>query len=307
MAKEDIEKADDSLNGLPEKERRETEEILAEIGEGTKPEDKKPDEKPAEDPKKPDAKAPEKPEDKKPDEENVRRDPKMMPAWQHKVAVDKLTRERDEALAAVEAAKGKPADPAKPEPSKTTPEGEEDELKKFADAKGIEVSDLEELAKILEKKVSKSDTVSPELQKKIEEFDAWKAEEAAGKEEILFGQDFDKQILPLVKAEYGDDVPADTISKIKETLRTLAYSPENVKTPYANIYRGWSEFREVIPPARKSAEGGRDTTVLDSGKGSFGGKDVSEITDDDIAKMSDEEFDNYSKALAKQEKDNKKK
>ncbi|MEI9893790.1 MAG: hypothetical protein WDN28_07775 [Chthoniobacter sp.] len=84
--------------------------------------------------------------------------------------------------------------------------------------------------------------------------DLKKAREEQGvqAEMAKFAADFDRDVLPALKAEYGDDVPASVIESVKEQLKEAAYSkPEYQKTPFKVIYKGDDAFRNLVAPKKK--------------------------------------------------------
>lgn len=307
--------AETGLEGLPAAEKAETEAILHELeGEAPKPEETKAD------PDKPEGEKPKegeegkKPEDandgKKPDGEGdkttkpeARREVRMMPAWAHEAYKDKSEKEiaslkaEVERLASTDKPGGKKDGEGAPAPDEL-----EKEASELAEKHGITA----ELAKDILAAARKGVALPPELMSKLSEVDDLKAVRDAEVETAKYNADFDRIILPLIKAEYGDDAPAEVISRVRDELKTLAYDPEGTyaKVPYEVIYRGQEAFRGLVPAPKKGAESSRGGSAS-GGTGAGEGKpDLSQpLADDVIRSLSDEDFETYSKNMEKRERD----
>ncbi len=329
-----IDRAD--LDALPEGERKETEAMLAEIANGGKPEapadgggkkdeldggdapaDKKPEEEvPAAKPeeKKPEAPAPLKPEDKKPDGgPEARRDTTLVPAWKLKVAEDQAGKREADLKAEIERlqAGGKKLDT---DGSKTDEEKvaiQNQKIAATAEKLGITPEEVKELVQSF---LPTGDFKLPEdIAKKLGTLDTLTAEREVEVEAAKFNADFDRLVLPLIKAEYGDDVPPETVAKLKEDLKAKAYDPDYAKVPYSTIYKGTDEFRGVIPQKKKGAESGRGGTFGADAAAAAGKPEGAvdwakleqdatyELTDDQQRNLSDADFDRYSDLLGKRD------
>lgn len=306
---EKIESTNEDLDNLPEAQRKETESILDEInkGEEGKPEkpvedpDKKP--KPEGDkPKEGDDKKPELGEDGKPkktdseDASKVRRDTKLIPAW--KVAIqEKETKKTIEDLTAKidDLTKGaKPAEgqDAKPE----TKLALADKIKKAVEQFKVDVDPafMEMIVEIAQE----GREMPKEITDRLAQIDALKEKTEVEAEEMGFNKDFDAIVLPLIKAEYGDDIEADKLVELKEKLKAIAYTDEYAKIPYDEIYAGKKDFRGFVTPKSKSAEGTRK-----SGVGfQAGEKDYVSLTEEEVKALPPEEFDKWSNAMAANER-----
>lgn len=301
---------DGGLSNLPEAERNETKAILDEIEAAAPKDPVKKEEPPApkpEDDKKPEAdkkvdgdKKPEgeKPpaEDKKPE---ARREPKMMPSWQHERAKAAWEREKKELTAKVESAAGKPQvnEPGKPD-EKAASDLDPKEIQAIAEEVGVEVKTVEKLLALANKNGGK---IPQEVMDKLEKVDKLSAEREAEVETIQYNADFDRLITPLIKAEYGDDVSPDVIADIRNTLKGLAYSDDFAKVAYATLYRGEEQFRNLVPPKAKGAEGSRGGTVAadEARKAATpAGLDLTKpLSDEQIKQLSDADFDTYCKNM----------
>lgn len=307
--------ATDGLESLSDKDRKETKEILDEIsagekdapkpeGDDAKPEEKK-DEKPADDKTKEGQKSDKAEGEKKPDETGEkkpepRRDFKLMPAWLHERAkADWEKREKEllesiskkgEALGENKAGEGKKDDT-------------EAEIEKLAEEEGISASLAKKLIDLAAKR-SGNGKIPDELKKELDLARHHREQQEIANETAQFNSDFDSQVLPIVKAEYGNDISPEIISDIREKLKELAYNPDYSKVPYTTLYKGEDKFRGVIPPIKKGAEGARGghTAAAESKSGGEDADISKPLNDDEIRKLTDEQFETYTKNMEKLEK-----
>lgn len=298
----------DGLENLPENQRKETQEILDEIEKGGKPSEAngdepapKPEEKPKEEEKKeekPDAK----PEEKK--EKSDRRPVKLIPAHVHYTARDqwqKKEKELTDEISRLSSSKppAKENDTHDGKSKSDTVDEDVENLKRKWEEKGY---DPELIGDLVAQAKKNQGTLPAEISEKLADIDRIKSEREAEVEEVHFSSDFDKIVLPLIKAEYGDDVPSQVIADIKEDLKGLAYDEKYAEVNYDVLYKGHDQFRGVIPPSKKGAEGSRGGTESDT---SVSGEKI-DLTqpqsDEVIKKMTDAEFDTYSMNMQKREK-----
>lgn len=306
----------DGIEELSEKERKETQEIIKEIASDTQA--SKPEEKPEEkvEPKKPDEKPKEEPkdkpsdaEDKKPDEKS-RKQVKLIPAWVHETA--KSTWEKKEAelnQRIIDAAKGSAKDKEEVK-DKDSHSNVDTQLRKKTDeiANKYGVDPDEEYERALAYRDSlKPENPKMEIPKEITEgldkINKYEHEKQVEAEEAHFNSDFTNKILPLIKTEYGNDVPASTIEDLKEKVKAKAYSEDYAKVPLTTIYRGEEEFRDVIPKKQAGSEKSRGGFHQSQEVSKTDEMDLTtEQPDSVVAKMTEKEFDTYSTNMAKKEK-----
>ncbi len=313
--KESISRTDPGLDGMPSADRKETEQILNEIDadaqkdvtpekpgakkeeEGDKP---KPDGKPTDQEKPKDDKVPEK-----------RREVKLMPSFIHETAKSQWEKREKDLLGQIELAKKAPTEKKESDGDIEEPASkltiDSKKIEAFAEKQGISA----ELAKgLLELAAENAGQLPPEIAQDLKDVKAFRNEQAIATEAAAFSADFDKSIVPLIKAEYGDDVSPDVIEGFREKLKELAYTPDFAKVPYDVLYKGNDQFRGVIPPKKKAAEGGRGghTQEADAAKGGEGDLDLKEpLSDDQIRSLSDKDFDTYEKNMEQRERDSRKK
>lgn len=310
--------SDPALDGLPAGERAETQAILDEIEGDTRkapepnpnnPDAKKPDEtgkpdegKPGEDGKKVDGEAGDESGKKNPE---GRREVKLMPAYAHEAYKDKtekqiakLTEDLAAALAgkAPGATEGNNANGSDADAEAALVK----EAQEFADKHGI----TEELAKDLLARTRQTG-LPAELVEKLGKVDQLEAIRETEVETAKFNGDFDRIIAPLVKAEYGDDVPSETLDKIREDLKELAYDPEGTyaKVPYEVIYQGNKQFRELLPAPKRGPESSRPGAAASAAAAGGEAPDLTQsLSDDVIRTLSTAEFETYMENMAKGER-----
>lgn len=324
--KEPIQEGHDQsdLDNLPAGERKETEEILGDIESGGKKPDAAADagkgadddvtdpEKPvvADETKKPDVEKPAKPVEAEKPKVEERRPATLVPAYVLKIQEDQSNKKIAELTAELEKASeaGKKALEAgvKPEDAQATLDKR---LEAIAEKSGIKVEVLKEVIDL----VKPGQVELPEdLKKDLQAAKDLRAERAVEVESAKYSSDFDRTILPLIQAEYGKDVPADTITTIKESLKAKAYNPDYAKVPYSTIYKGEDEFRNLVNLKNKGGEGSRGgTTALseaanaDKGNGvdweALTKSDTQELSENEVRNLSDDDFDKYGQMMESRE------
>jgi len=331
--KEPIQEGHDQadLSNLPENERKETEEILGDIETGGKKPDapaaekkegeddvtptKTPEELEAEKLKVAEAEklkaeeAAKAAEEKKKQEE--RRPATLVPAYLLKVQEDQANKKIATLTAELEAAReaGKKAldAGAKPEDAAATLEKR---LQAISEKSGIAVDVLKEVVDLV--KPSGTIELPEELKNDLKVAKDLRAEREVEVEAAKFSADFDRLILPLVKKEYGDDVPAETVATIKEDLKAKAYSPDYAMVPYSTIYKGEDTFRNLVNPKGKGGEASRGGTnaiataeAAERGAGvdwkALEESDSLEWDETKLRSLSDDDFDKYGKLMEARE------
>ncbi len=305
---------DEALDGLQEADRKETESILAEIAaddaKAAKPsEAKKPDApEPKGEEKKPADKKPEGGEEGKepketPPAEPERRESKLVPQWQLEAARNKWEKREKELLGMIpDPTKPNAEKPIeKPDADKKPDESLEKEIEDFVEKTGVDIEVAKGLVALARKN---SGIIPPEISERLKKIDQYEADKAIEVETVKFNSDFESTILPLIKAEYGDDVPAQTVEKIRNDLKAVAYTPEYQKVKYSEIYKGQDQFRGVIPPKQKGGESSRGGTIASKDNASHGNETVAyeDMKEEDVKNLSDAEFDKYSAYMETYEK-----
>lgn len=310
-------RTDPGLDGMPNADRKDTEQILNELDaeaqkgadpekpEAKKPEEGKPEteEKPTDEGKKPDE------GDKKPEK---RREVKLMPAFIHETAKSQWEKREKDLQDQIEVAKRGTAEKkengdSEKKPDSSTPVDQK-KIDALVEKHGITAELAIDLYHIAAENAGK---LPPEIAQQLKDVGEFRNQQAIATEAAAFSADFDKAIVPLIKAEYGDDVSPDVIAGIRENLKGLAYTPDFAKVPYDVLYKGNDQFRGMVAPKKKGAEGARGghQQSVDAGKsGEDGELDLSTpLSDDAIRGLTDKQFEEYEKNMANIERESRKK
>lgn len=301
------------LDGMPDVDRKETEEILAEIEKDEKPNDQKsPEEQKPEEEKK--EETPEKkPEEKKPEERKPaegKRTPGLMPRYVHEIAVkekDQTISDLQKTIDDLKAGKGPESkeDPKTPEQQNDLKGKVATMAEKLAEKhKGVSKELIQDLAESLVDLGLKPAEIPKEITDKLKKVDEWSAQQEVQAEESAFNAAFDKEVVPLIEAEYGK-LPEDTISEIRKLAMEKAYTDEFGKTPLSVIYKGLDEFRSFKRTPARSAEpsrGGHERAAADAPEGDDA--TFENATEEDIEKMDPATFDRYTAWAEAREKAN---
>lgn len=300
------------LENLPDAEQKETKGILDEIEKEEKArapvppvvDPPKPPEVPVVDPKKP--------ADPKPDGEGkdknqpeARREVKLIPEWEVNIERKRNATEKKELLDQIE--KLSQTAPTKPEEgNKGDPQKYEDwkseAAKKLAERAEAEGLSPELIGDILDAAVKRAGILPPEVAETIQTAQKLNNDRAVEVETAKFNSDFDRVVVPLIKAEYGSDVPETVISDIKEKVKGHAYSADYGKVPYSVIYNGVQEFRGIIPPKKNGAERPRGDTPAAIPEATDGPDLNSALSEEEVNKLSPKDFDTWSDNMEKKEK-----
>lgn len=283
--------------------KNDTEEVLKELeAEGyeiegrKKPEGEKPKEKPEEEKGKPEGEEKSKPEEKQPekpaeevlpdadeDEEDEESDSKpqrkakMMPAWKHEVALKDIERKHKEEMETLKTSltKGEEKDNAVA--------ADDEAVKKIADKYQVEPDFIRDIVSIYGAKLPK------DVEAKLAKLDELSQQHQEAVDEQTFSREFDKDVLPLLTAEYPDLSPKQ-LDKLKRRVHSIAFTEDYAKTPLSVIYKGLDEFRGVVKAPKTTAEHGKPGSeqvkdVLDV--------DFENVSEEDVSKMDEATFDKF--------------
>lgn len=183
-----------------------------------------------------------------------------------------------------------PKEPIKLEEKATISE----EQKSLAEKYGIEPEDFVKLfpSKEVVKEVIKSG-LSDEQKALLDTLQTERQERAISDG---FRNEFEKDVLPLIKAEYpniSDEKVGEIKSKIFEKIQIEQYS----MTPLSTLYKGEDDFRGVVTIPKKTFDEG-SKVPSNSGKQVY---DFESVTDADI-KNPDFPFEKYSAYMESKEK-----
>ena len=162
----------------------------------------------------------------------------------------------------------------------------DDEFKDYIEKTGADPEVIKGLIGILQKKVS----IDPSTQKRLAAFEASQLENA---EKVGYDNDFNSNIATLIRKE-DPDISAENLEKAKEKLREIAYSDKYFKYDLKDVYLLNKSMFTYNSAKKKTAETSRPSAGKNDQE-----IDYSEITPEDIDKMSNEEFEKYSDHMAK--------
>lgn len=288
---EPIQGNEEALSGLNDEDKKILEDLQREGNDvqGLTPEKPKEPETPVVvTPKEPATEAPKEPEPKidntepvKPkSDEDTRPRSRTVPAWELAKQQKEWAKEKGDLQAEISKLSSKPVAEA------------QDDVKAIAEKYGITepgfVQDLIDAA-------SKRSQLPAELVDKIKEHDHYAEIAKKQAEDGAFVQDFEKDVLPLVREEYPEISDAD-VARIRDDVKKLAYSEKLLSTPLSLIYKGDDAFRGVVSPKKKTAESGRggESRSVDL-------LDFDSMSESDIGKLSPENFIKYSEHMAAKE------
>lgn len=220
--------------------------------------------------------------DKKPEDIDKPREPrrvKMMPAWEHEKTVNQLKSDHKKAMDDLKTSVDKPnsedkADthtPDRTEKIKTLAEKWKAEPEFIADL--VDTLGTFEIPKAVEERLAKLDEIEANMNDQTDNAD--------------FAKEFDRDVTPLVKAEYAN-LPEKQLSELKARIREIAFSENYSTTPLSVIFKGLDEFRGLAKAPKKTAEAGKGGT--EQAKKTV---DTDGLSEDDVSEdnMSDEDFD----------------
>ncbi|OLS16002.1 MAG: hypothetical protein RBG13Loki_0380 [Promethearchaeota archaeon CR_4] len=94
------------------------------------------------------------------------------------------------------------------------------------------------------------------------------------------------------------------IDQVREELKAKAYTPEYGKVPYSILYKGEDQFRGLVAPEKKGAEGGRGGTNAQQDIAGQGEQiDLTKpLTDDVLKTLTDAQFTEYEKNMETHER-----
>lgn len=283
---------DETLDGLNEEDMKILKDLEADghevagltpaqNAEETKPEEESQEEAPKEEEPKQEAE-PQKdaqPDKKEPEKETEDRKPRYIPAWELKKQEKQWEAEKARLEAELEQAR-----------QAKTPAEAEDDVDAIAKKYDLEPSVVKDLVEIAAKRA-----LPPEFRAKLQEFEEVSKATKATLEEQAFSKDFASQVEPLVRAEYPD-ISDDALAKIREDIKSHAYSKDFLTTPLHVIYKGVDSFRGRVQPKTKTVEGKR------GGEGRTDVVDFDSLTEDQVQNLSGEDFIKYSEYQARKER-----
>lgn len=156
-------------------------------------------------------------------------------------------------------------------------ESKDDDVEKFAEEKGIDVSIVEGLLSIAEKRIA-----SKIPQVDVSSIEELKKEREVEKARVQVSNDFDAKVLPLIRSQYPD-ASNEHIQSVKEKIQQLAFTKEYHAYPVEDIYAVKSrDFSFQSKVSAESSRGGHGATI-----------DYESMNTEQLAKMSPQEAEKY--------------
>lgn len=150
-------------------------------------------------------------------------------------------------------------------------------------------ADPEAIKKLI-KLVSKNAVLDTKTKERLEAFEA---SQLQTQEQLGYENDFNSNIAKLIKKD-DPNISQENLDKAKSKLKELAYSDKYFKYDLKDVYTLNKSAFTFKSEKKKTFESSRP-----SGTDNNQAPDYSEVTPEDIDKMSLEEFDKYSEAMAK--------
>lgn len=209
--------------------------------------------------------------------DRVPKEPALMPAWEHKVAQKNWEKEREQLTQELEQLRANPTQQNREQVAQSA-----GNLREMAQQYGLELDERQE--QFFQSLVSQATAVPEQLIKKLE------ALEQDGQRAFLETQ-YDNEFMKDVQPILGE-IPANQVTELKQKLHDLAFSEQYAKVPLKKVFLAEQETLKVTPAQHKVS---MDTTK--QGKSRTVVTDYSNLTEDDVEKLSPEEFEKYADSL----------
>jgi hypothetical protein len=200
---------------------------------------------------------------------------------------------------------GLATDKTKPEEKKQ--EDIDTEIATFAQANRLNPDVAKGLIELAAKKLGGTG-LSKETQEAIEQVVAQNNERRFwSDQDASYERDFNQNVLPIVLRE-NPDITQDAVDKLYDSLHSAAFSPEagQRKNPTTGKYEGGAQksLVELYFATSKPTKPKDNRTSEDANPShiSQDGTNYDDVTADDIAQMSDAEFDKFSDTMGKRAK-----
>ncbi len=180
-------------------------------------------------------------------------------------------------------------------PSKQNLDEVKEAATKLAEKHGLEKEFVEEFAETIVGIAEKRNVLPSEISEKLASLEAAKAEAEAEKAELQQEKYFEDEFTDLVKGFGQDTKEGAYLAERKEELKQLAFSEGNVNTTLRRIALEYLHDNPPPEPGKKSAE----EPYAGKKHGESKVIDFVDITDEDFAKMSYDEIEEYEAWRAK--------
>lgn len=213
--------------------------------------------------------------DKEEKPERSNRSPKFIPAWKLEVTKKKFAERESKLLGELESFK-KVSTPQ--EKGDASNEDVKDQIEKIGQEYGTDPKFIEEILGL----VDKGKSIPSDLVDRLQKLEIEKQE---AQEENEFASEFDRDVAPLVKESYPE-ISDSALQKVKSAIHDMAFTEEYHKLPLAKILKAEKESIDKLIPAlkKKTMDDGK------SGKVRSAAKQKSDVTEDDLENMSDEDL-----------------
>lgn len=215
-----------------------------------------------------------------PADEPTKRTPTMVEAWKLKVAED----QKESAIKQAQELQAKIDELSKQNSPITQTQREDivDDIKALAEESGVDETFLNKFANTIISKTEAKAKPLNEITKALEELTR---EREIMKQENAYSEEFNKDIEPLVKEQYG--LSDTALLQLKNKLKDFAFSETYAKVPLAKIFK--AEFDALdIKESKKSSEGKgvkmRSNEVID----------YDNLTEEQFASMTPEQIEAFT-------------
>lgn len=163
------------------------------------------------------------------------KEPTMIPAWKAKIADKKQNERIAELEAEIEASKAKPAPTVAPTQSNN-------DIKELASSYGLDL-DANQQA-FFEALASKGNSVPDEV---VQNIQAFQQQQKVDSLESQYSNEFNNDVLPLIKEQYGD-LPESQLTSLRQKLHDKAFSDTYAKVPLSNVFRAEAHSMDISTP-----------------------------------------------------------
>ena len=227
--------------------------------------------------------APEEPQDTTEDPQEpvvvnrVPKEPTVIPAWKAKIAEERLSKENAELRAQIEAYQKAPTQENKQEVRQSIAD-----IRQLAQEEGLELDERQE--RFFNKMASAltQNAVPQDLLKNVE---AFAQQQQIDHLEREYEQEFSKDVLPLIKEQYGE-LPEKELATLRQKLHDTAFSETYAKVPLKKVFLAESQDLAIKTPKQP-------IVTNRSGRTRNADIDLSNIDEQSFASLSDDQVDAF--------------
>lgn len=226
------------------------------------------------------------------------REPKLIEAWRAEVEKKKLLKkaeeEKQELLNQLNQLKEEFENFKRSHTKSQITEEEQNvelKIKELSQKYNIDESFLRDIYSTLKPKV----LLPKELIEKISEIDRIKEENRIKQEDLIFEGEFNRYIVPKLREKYSD-LTENEIEKVKEVVKNDYFSEKYITLEIDELFKLNSDkYEKYLSPRKYSVE---DKNAKNVSRESFTKIDYNSLTEEDFAKMSEEEREKVIKFLS---------